>query len=65
MIQKFVNAKTKTNLKSNTIVWDINFYFHKNLYFFYIITLKVQIQDITNKNSYFKKFKVKKLKPVS
>ena len=64
IIQKTVNIKAKTSLKSNIKIWDLNFYYPKNYYFSYIIALKIYIQKLIIKEFYFKKLKTKKPKLV-
>ena len=56
MVQKTVNAKAKTSLRSSIMVWD-----HR---LFHNTSLKIQIQDSNNKNSSrFEELKLKNLKP--
>lgn len=57
-----INIKAKIGLKSNIIVWDIDFCCFKGRYLFHNIFVKVQTQDLTVKKSKPKELKPKKLK---
>ena len=64
-MQKAVNAEAKTNLKSSTIIWDLNIHCLKSHYPFYNTSSKVQFQGFNNKNfSRSEKSKPKDPKPV-
>lgn len=58
MVQKTVNIKAKADLKSSTIVWDLDAHYLRDYYPFYITFSKIQTQESSTK-----KFKVKKPKP--
>ena len=51
IIQKIVNAKAKSGLRSSTIVWDLNVYCSKGHHLSHNTFSKVQTQDSNNKNS--------------
>ena len=45
-MQKVVNAKTKTSLKSSAIIWDLDIYCPRGYYLSYNIASKLQSQEI-------------------
>ena len=63
MVQKTINVKAKTGLKSIIIVQDLDIYYSQSYYPFKNIVLKVQTQKITAKDcSCLKKSKANKIK---
>ena len=63
MIQKTVNAEVKADLKSSTIVWDLDAHYLRGYHPSYISFLKIQTQNSSIKKSKAKKLKPKKPKP--
>ena len=60
-MQKVVNAKAKTGLKSNIMVWDLDIYYLRGHYPFNNTVLEIQTQRTIVKNPSPKKSKAKDL----
>ena len=56
-MQKTVNIKIKANLRSNIMIWNIDFHYSRDYYLSYNTFIKMQTQDLI-----MKKFKPKKFK---
>ena len=63
MVQRTVNAKANTGLRSSTMIQDLDIRCPKGHYSSNSTALKVQTQGTTAKNSYSKEPKIKEVRP--
>ena len=65
MVQKMINTKAKIGLRSNIMIWDMDFHCSKSYYLPQNTSIKLQTQNLNIKKSKSKKSKPKKKKPIN
>ena len=63
-MQKAVNAEAKAGLRSSIIIWDLDIHYPRGYWPSNSITLKVQSQGTTTKESNPEESKLKELKSI-